>query len=112
MLGGAIGVKAMVFPALDGTASALGPFARILLNAQVALLIQYEYVPASNSDDVNLPEHDKFYHVVHINAGGEFTPSDERIPLNKKACTLLDFDDFNREVDHEMTPKANVIKTE
>ena len=83
MLIGAIGVKAMVFPALVGTASALGPFAHILLNAQAALLTQYECALVSNSDDVDLLEHDKSYHVAHVNAGGEFPHSDERIPLNK-----------------------------
>lgn len=113
MLRGAIGAKPMVLPALEQTASMLHAFPRIMLNAQASLLIQYECVPALYNNDVDVPEDEKYYLVVHSNASGNFTsPDGEICTENKKKSTLSDYDDFSTEVDHGMQPQANVIKSE
>ena len=103
----------MVLPALEQTASMLDTFPRIMLNAQASLLIQYECVPALYNNNVDMPDDEKYYLVVHSNASGNFTsPDGEIYTENKKKSTLSDYDHFSTEVDHGMQPQANVIKSE
>jgi hypothetical protein len=113
MLRGAIGAKPMVLPALEKTASMLATFPRIMLNAQSALLLQYECIAALNKNNVDVSADEKYYLVTHSNARGKFTSPDVEIcTKNEKRCTQLDYDLFNTEVDHGMQPQANIIKSE
>lgn len=107
----AIGAKPMVLPALEGTASTLDLFPGVLLNTQVAQLIQYGCTPANNYDDVDLVNEENYYLLIHSNAGGMFTAPDRVAPLNKKECTISDNDNLSREVDHGILSQlADVIK--
>ena len=109
LLRGVIGQKPIPLPALERIASSLSIFPRVLLNAQAALVLQYQCVPSNNCDEVNLPEDEKYYLVVHANAGGEL--ASHSLLRKKSECTLSDYADFNKEVDHGVPSNLGVIKS-
>jgi hypothetical protein len=109
LLRGVIGQKPIPLPALERIASSLNIFPRVLLNAQAALVLQYQCVPSNNCDEVNLPEDEKYYLVVHANAGGEL--ASHSLLRKKSECTLSDYADFNKEVDHGVPSNLGVIKS-
>jgi hypothetical protein len=109
-LRGVIGQKPIALPALDRTASSLSQFPRILLNAQAQLMVQYECIPSNDyNHDVNLPEDEKYYLVVHSNAIRDRVS--HILPGNKSQCTLSDYVKLIDEVDHGVSPGLGAIRS-
>lgn len=74
--------------------------------------MKYECTPANNYDDVDLTGEEKYFLVIHSNAGGMFTAQDRIAQVNKKECTISDYDDLSSEIDHGIQPQlVDVITT-
>ena len=109
LLRGVIGQKPIAPPKLDRTALSLSSFPRVLLNAQAQLITQYDCVPSNNCNDVDLPNDEKYYLVVHANAGHILASNSQ--PGDKSECTMSGYIKSNGEVDHGITPSTGVIKS-
>ncbi len=64
MLRGTIGQKPMLLPGLEKTSNNMGPFPRIMMNAQAALVLQYNCVALDDNSNRNVAALDEEYYQV------------------------------------------------
>jgi hypothetical protein len=110
MLRGAIGQKPMLLPGLETTSNKLRSFPCIVINAQAALILQYNCVPVDNNRDVAANE--KYYNITQATIGHNGMSSHNAMMHFASAeCNLSNYDHLNRGIDHRIMPIGNFVQT-
>jgi hypothetical protein len=108
MLRGTIGQKPMLLPGLEKTSNNMSPFPRIMMNAQAALVLQYNCVALDDNSNRNVAADEEYYQVTRTTIGrDEMSPHDV---MMHRECNLSDYDHLNSGIDHGIMPIGNVVQ--
>lgn len=108
MLRGTIGQKPMLLPGLEKTSNNISPFPRIMMNAQAALVLQYNCVALDDNSNRNVAADEEYYQVTRTTIGhDDMSPHDV---MMHRECNLSDYDHLHSGIDHGIMPIGNVVQ--